>query len=79
MKVFPGDLGTKGGLVTDEYARVRREDGSIIEGLYCVGNNAASVMGAVYPGPGCTIAPAMTFGYVAARHAAGIDPDAQWT
>ncbi len=79
VKVFPGDLGTKGGLVTDEYARVRREDGSIIEGLYCVGNNAASVMGAVYPGPGCTIAPAMTFGYVAARHAAGIDPDAQWT
>ena len=79
VQVFPGDLGTKGGLVTDEFARVRREDGSLIEGLYCVGNNAASVMGAVYPGPGCTIGPAMTFGYVAARHAAGLDPDAAWT
>ena len=79
VQVVAGDLGTKGGLVTDEYARVRREDGSLIEGLYCVGNNSASVMGTTYPGPGCTIGPAMTFGYVAARHAAGIDPDAQWS
>ncbi len=79
VQVVAGDLGTKGGLVTDEYARVRREDGSLIEGLYCVGNNSASVMGTTYPGPGCTIGPAMTFGYVAARHAAGIDPDVEWT
>jgi 3-oxosteroid 1-dehydrogenase len=79
VQVVAGDLGTKGGLVTDEFARVRRADGSVIEGLYCVGNNAASVMGTTYPGPGCTIGPAMTFGYVAARHAAGLDPEDAWT
>ena len=78
VKVFAGDLGTKGGLVTDEYARVKRGDGSVIEGLYAVGNSSASVMGATYPGPGATIGPAMTFGYVAARHAAGIDADMVW-
>ena len=78
VKVFAGDLGTKGGLVTDEFARVKRGDGSVIEGLYAVGNSSASVMGTTYPGPGATIGPAMTFGYVAARHAAGIDADVAW-
>ncbi len=72
VQVVAGDLGTKGGLVTDEHARVKTADGQLIDGLYCVGNNSASVMGATYPGPGCTIGPAMTFGYIAARHAAGI-------
>jgi 3-oxosteroid 1-dehydrogenase len=70
VKVWPGDLGTKGGLLTDEYARVLREDGSVIKGLYAAGNTSASVMGHTYPGPGSTIGPAMTFGYIAARHAA---------
>ncbi len=70
VKVVAGDLGTKGGLVTDESGRVRRPDGTVIDGLYCVGNNAASVMGATYPGPGCTIGTTMTFGYIAARHVA---------
>jgi len=72
VEVVAGDLGTKGGLVTDEFARVRRQNGELIEGLYCVGNNSASVMGTTYPGPGCTIGATMTFGYIAARHAAGI-------
>ena len=71
VQVVAGDLGTKGGLVTDEYARALRADGSVIDGLYCVGNNSASVMGATYPGPGCTIGSTMTFGYIAARHIAG--------
>jgi 3-oxosteroid 1-dehydrogenase len=70
VKVWPGDLGTKGGLLTDEYARVLRRDGSVIKGLYAAGNTSASVMGHTYPGPGSTIGPAMTFGYIAARHAA---------
>jgi 3-oxosteroid 1-dehydrogenase len=70
--ISPGDLGTKGGLVTDENARVLREDGSIIAGLYATGNTSASVMGNNYAGPGATIGPAMTFGYVAARHIAGV-------
>ena len=64
-------LGTKGGLVTDEQGRVLREDGSAIEGLYASGNTSASVMGRSYPGPGCTLAPAVTFSYLAMRHAAG--------
>ncbi|GAA3803734.1 FAD-binding protein [Cellulomonas soli] len=70
VRVWPGDLGTKGGLLTDEHARVLREDGSVIAGLYAAGNTSASVMGNTYPGPGSTIGPAMTFGYVAGRHAA---------
>ena len=70
VKIWPGDLGTKGGLLTDEHARVLREDGSVIEGLYAAGNTSASVMGRTYPGPGSTIGPAMTFGYIGGRHAA---------
>ncbi|MER7541745.1 FAD-binding protein [Actinomadura sp.] len=66
-----GDLGTKGGLVSDEHARVLREDGSVIEGLYVTGNSSASVMGNEYAGPGATIGPSIVFGYIAARHAAG--------
>ncbi|MCC3281399.1 FAD-binding protein [Arthrobacter caoxuetaonis] len=70
IRLYPGDLGTKGGLLTDEEARVLREDGSLIPGLYAAGNTTASVMGRTYPGAGSTIAPAMVFGYRAARHAA---------
>lgn len=68
FKVVVGDLGTKGGVVTDEDGRALREDGSIIEGLYSAGNNSASVMGHTYPGPGSTIGPAVVFGMRAARH-----------
>ncbi|WP_436763590.1 FAD-dependent oxidoreductase [Streptosporangium sp. V21-05] len=70
VRVYPGDLGTKGGLLTDEHARVLREDGTAIPGLYAAGNTTASVMGRTYPGPGSTIAPAVVFGYRAAQHAA---------
>jgi 3-oxosteroid 1-dehydrogenase len=70
FKVVIGDLGTKGGVVTDEHARALREDGSVIEGLYSAGNNSASVMGRTYPGPGSTIGPAVVFGLRAARHMA---------
>ncbi len=74
IKIVPGDLGTKGGLRTDERARVLRADGSIIEGLYAAGNTSAMVMGRSYAGPGATIGPAMTFGYLAALDAAGQYP-----
>ena len=70
VRVYPGDLGTKGGLLTDEHARVLREDGSVIEGLYASGNTTASVMGRSYPGPGSTLGPATVFGWLAAEHAA---------
>jgi 3-oxosteroid 1-dehydrogenase len=67
VKIVPGDLGTKGGLVTDEHARVLRADGSVIPGLYAAGNCSAAVMGRTYAGPGATIGPALTFGYLAAE------------
>ncbi|MCA0295322.1 MAG: FAD-dependent oxidoreductase [Actinobacteria bacterium] len=70
VQVVPGDLGTKGGLVTDACARVLRDDGTVIDGLYAAGNNSASVMGRTYPGPGSTLGPAAVFGHLAARHAA---------
>ncbi len=72
FRIEAGDLGTKGGLVCDEYGRVQREDGSVIEGLYATGNTSASVMGNEYAGPGATIGPSIVFGYIAARHAAGV-------
>ncbi len=72
VRIDAGDLGTKGGLLTDEFARVLREDRSPILGLYATGNTTASVMGREYAGPGATIGPSMVFGYIAARHAAGI-------
>jgi 3-oxosteroid 1-dehydrogenase len=75
-KLVPGDLGTKGGLVTDEHARVLKEDGTVIDGLYAVGNTSSSVMGNEYAGAGATIGPSLTFGWVAARHASGAPFDA---
>ena len=67
VKIVPGDLGTKGGLVTDERSRVLRPDGSVIPGLYAAGNVSSAVMGHTYAGPGATIGPALTFGYLAAE------------
>jgi len=75
VKIVPGDLGTKGGLRTDERARVLRPDGTVIAGLYAAGNASASVMGHSYAGAGATIGPAMTFGYLAALDLAGLTPD----
>lgn len=71
MPLYPGEIGTKGGLLTDRDARVLNDAGQPIEGLYCIGNNSASVMGPSYPGAGSTLGPAMTFGYRAVAHLAG--------
>lgn len=73
--LIPGDLGTKGGLRTDERARVLRDDGTPIRGLYAAGNTSASVMGRGYAGAGATLGPALTFGYLAALDLAGVDTD----
>ncbi|WP_194818283.1 3-oxosteroid 1-dehydrogenase [Nocardia sp. XZ_19_385] len=73
VEMVPGDLGTKGGLVTDEHSRVLRADGAPIPGLYAAGNNSAAVMGNSYAGAGATIGPAMVFGYLAAQHLADLE------
>ncbi len=70
-RVFPADVGTCGGVITNEHAQVLDEQGRVIEGLYATGNTTATVMGRTYPGAGASIASSMVFGYVAARHAAG--------
>ncbi|MGB8402692.1 MAG: FAD-binding protein [Mycobacterium sp.] len=70
FQIILGDLGTSGGLRTDEHARVLRGDDTVIGGLYATGNATAAVMGRSYAGAGATIGPAMTFGYVAAKHIA---------
>ncbi|MFD7553534.1 FAD-dependent oxidoreductase [Streptomyces sp. NPDC059835] len=75
VPVHPGDIGTKGGLVTDGDGRVLREDGTAIAGLYASGNCSAAVMGETYPGPGATIGPAMAFGWAAVNAIAGERPD----
>lgn len=70
LALYPGDIGTKGGLVVDENARVVRADGTAIEGLYASGNCSASIMGETYPGPGATLGPGMTLSYIATTHMA---------
>ena len=70
IEVKPGAIGTKGGARTDGDGRVLRPDGTAIAGLYAAGNVMAGVTGAGYPGAGATIGAAMTFGYLAGRHAA---------
>ena len=76
VRVVPGSLGTFAGLRSDAQARVLDRDGHPIAGLYACGNDMASVMGGRYPSGGITLGPAMTFGYIAAHHAAGraLDP-----
>ena len=70
VKVVPGSFGTFAGLKTDANARVMSEGGDVIEGLYAVGTDMANVMGGRYPAGGINLGPAMTFGYIAGRHAA---------
>ncbi|HKT53648.1 MAG TPA: FAD-binding protein, partial [Caulobacteraceae bacterium] len=73
LQVFPGDVGTAGGVVADEYGRALRPDGGVIEGLYATGNSTAGVTGRFYVGAGSSIGASMTFGYIAARHATGAE------
>ena len=70
IRIEPGVIGTAFGLKTDGLARVLRTDGTAVPGLYACGNDMGSIMGGTYPGPGITLGPAMTFGFVAASHIA---------
>ena len=71
VAVVPADLACSAGLRGDHNARVLGKDGQPIEGLYACGNDLASIFRGTYPGPGTTLGPAITFGYLAAMHAAG--------
>ncbi|TAM65108.1 FAD-binding protein [Mycobacterium sp.] len=68
VALYPGDVGTSGGLLTDEHARVIDRDGQVIGGLYATGNCTASVMGRTYPGAGASIGASFAFGWIAAQH-----------
>jgi 3-oxosteroid 1-dehydrogenase len=72
VEVVPGDVSTYGGIITDANSRVLRADGAPIEGLYATGVSTASPMGRIYPGAGASVGPSMCFGWIAAKHAAGV-------
>jgi len=75
VAVLPADLGMSSGIVTDPQARVLRSNGSAIDGLYACGNDMASVMEGAYPGPGITLGPAVTFGWLAGRNVVARERD----
>ena len=67
IRLYPSDLGTIAGLMTDAEARVLDAAGRPIDGLYACGNDMNSIMDGAYPGPGITLGPALVFGTLAAR------------
>ena len=71
VRIVPGSLGTFAGLRTNAQAQVLNAEGTPIAGLYAGGNDMNSIMGGNYPAGGITLGPAMTFGFIAAHHAAG--------
>jgi succinate dehydrogenase/fumarate reductase flavoprotein subunit len=72
VAIYDGALGTAGGLRVDGHARVQSTAGGVVPGLYAAGNTAASVFGPGYPSGGATLGPALTFGYLAGRHASEV-------
>jgi 3-oxosteroid 1-dehydrogenase len=77
IQIEIGALGTSGGPKTDTRGRVLADAGGIIDGLYAAGNAMAGPTGMVYGGAGGTLGPALTFGYIAGRDAAGLGRDAK--
>ena len=71
VRLYPSDIGTSAGLVTDDKGRVLDANNRPIDGLYACGNDMQSIMGGTYPGPGVTLGPAIAFAYLAASDAAG--------
>jgi 3-oxosteroid 1-dehydrogenase len=70
VEIYPGDVGTSGGMLCDEFSRVLDADHRPISGLYATGNCTASVMGRTYPGAGASIGASFVFAYIAMQHAA---------
>jgi len=75
IKVVPGCFGTFAGLKANQHAQVLDADGQPITGLYAAGTDMASIMGGFYPAGGINLGPAVTFGYIAGLHAAGVRDD----
>lgn len=71
VTVWPAEIGTATGLVTDRDGRVLDASRTPVPGLYACGNDMASVMEGTYPGPGTTLGPALTFAWRIARRAMG--------
>ena len=69
LRLYPSDIGTSAGVVTDDVARVLDSSNRPISGLYACGNDMQSIMGGTYPGPGITLGPALAFAYLAASDA----------
>lgn len=74
IKIFPGDFSTLAGLRSDEHARVIDTDGIAVPRLYVAGNDSNTMFGGNSAAGGATLGPALTFGFIAARHLASLDP-----
>ena len=70
MRIDPGEFATCGGMAINEYGQVLDNDNQAIAGLYATGNCTPALL-TTYPGPGATIGPAMTFGFIAGKHISG--------
>lgn len=68
VEIMPGDIATFHGLKTDTHGRIVAHNDAPIPGLYAAGSDAATLAGGTYPAAGMTIGPAMTYGWLAARH-----------
>ncbi len=67
MRIDPGEFATCGGMVINENGQVMNKNNDPISGLYASGNCTPALL-TTYPGPGATIGPAMTFGFIAGKH-----------
>ena len=70
MRIDPGEFATCGGMAINECGQVLDENNQAIAGLYATGNCTPALL-TTYPGPGATIGPAMTFGFIAGKHISG--------
>ena len=68
VQLFIGDIGSATGFSTTPFGQIMAKDGSVWNNLYAAGGDMLSVMAGHYPGPGITIGPGITFGYIAANH-----------
>jgi predicted oxidoreductase len=70
VRLYPGDIGAATGFSTDTECRMLDSDGTPLEPFYACGNDMQSILNGAYAGPGITLGPAITFGYIAGKHAA---------